>query len=250
MKIKTTHRNTTYSIDLSQGIDLSLAIQTGQSASAWYVDPVEIDPVRNGPWIGSVQEGGAVNFRNIRFNPHGHGTHTECLGHITSVVHSINQNFRDFHSMARLVSLKPQVFGEDEIITEKQLFALDIEWEESLIIRTLPNSSSKRTRNWSSTNPPYLEVDAVIFLRNKGVKHLLLDVPSVDREQDGGKLLGHHAFWNVPDEPRMDATITEFVFIPDEVNDGLYFLNLQVAAIENDASPSRPVIFPLTHEMD
>jgi hypothetical protein len=41
----------------------------------------------------------------------------------------------------------------------------------------------------------------------------------------------------------MDATITEFIFVPNTVLDGTYFLNLQIAPFENDATPSKPILY-------
>lgn len=48
--------------------------------------------------------------------------------------------------------------------------------------------------------------------QNKISKHLLLDLPSVDREQDGGKLLAHNAFWNTSKNVRYGCTISEMIF--------------------------------------
>jgi kynurenine formamidase len=98
---------------------------------------------------------------------------------------------------------------------------------------------------YSHTNPTYLMEEAAVFLREKGIKHLLIDLPSVDKEKDDGKLLSHHAFWNTAGTLRLDATITEFIYVPNTIKDGLYFLNLMVAAIENDASPSKPVLYEI-----
>ncbi len=70
-------------------------------------------------------------------------------------------------------------------------------------------------------------------------------MPSVDREEDGGALEAHKAFWGVPEYPRPDATITELIYVPNTVVDGKYLLNLQMAAFENDACPSRPLLFPV-----
>ncbi len=84
-----------------------------------------------------------------------------------------------------------------------------------------------------------------ILREERGIKHLLIDQPSVDKEEDGGALAAHKAFWNIPKNPELHATITELIFVPDEVEDGLYLLNLQVAPMENDAAPSRPVLFQL-----
>ena len=78
------------------------------------------------------------------------------------------------------------------------------------------------------------------------MRHLLLDLPSVDPEHDGGALAAHKAFWGLPDRPRHGATITELIAVPDTAEDGLYLLNLQTAALENDASPSRPILIKLT----
>ena len=69
----------------------------------------------------------------------------------------------------------------------------------SLVIRTLPNTTDKQARNYSGTNPPYLHHEAVEYMVECGIDHLLLDLPSVDREVDEGKLLAHRAFWQYPD---------------------------------------------------
>jgi kynurenine formamidase len=114
---------------------------------------------------------------------------------------------------------------------------------EALIIRTLPNQLDKKHKNYSSSNPPYIELEAIEILNQAGVEHLLIDLPSVDREQDGGALAFHHAFWQVPENPQFHKTITEFIYVSDEIADGNYILNLQTAPFENDATPSRPVLF-------
>jgi hypothetical protein len=122
---------------------------------------------------------------------------------------------------------------------------------EAIVIRTLPNPESKKHLNYSNTNPPYLEEAAALFIREKGIQHLLIDLPSVDREHDEGKLLAHKAFWNVKDvnlvndDARFNCTITEMIYVNDLVKDGSYILNLQFASFENDASPSKPVLYSL-----
>jgi len=98
---------------------------------------------------------------------------------------------------------------------------------------------------YSNTNPPYLLEEAAIYLREKGIKHLLIDLPSVDKEKDGGKLLSHNAFWNTSGKLRMDATITEFIYVTNAVEDGEYLLNLMIAPFENDATPSKPILYKI-----
>jgi hypothetical protein len=47
--------------------------------------------------------------------------------------------------------------------------------------------SSFVLKKYSHTNPPYLEEAAALSLRKLN-KHLLIDLPSVDKEKDEGKL--------------------------------------------------------------
>lgn len=244
-------------IDLSKPIDISLPISnTDANPIAWYQNIPEIAPVIMGDWIGKVSEGkSSTNFNNIFFNPHAHGTHTECLGHITREFYSINQCLKQFFFMAELISIAPMSVGEDNIITKAQIEkALGENVPEAIIIRTIPNSEDKKSKNYSNTNPPYLEEAAAVFIREKGIQHLLIDLPSVDKEHDEGKLVAHKAFWNVKDvnqvneDARFNCTITELIYVNDTVSDGSYLLNLQFASFENDASPSKPILYSLDSE--
>lgn len=248
------HKDQNFEVDLSKPIDISLPLtNTDENPIAWYIEKPVIEPVRFGHWVGKVSEGSSsTNFNNIFFNPHGHGTHTECLGHITTEFYSINQHLKTFFFTAEVVSVEPEIRGEDLVITRSQIEkALDGKLPEAIVIRTLPNLQEKRSKKYSDTNPPYLEEKAAVFVREKGIKHLLIDLPSVDKEKDQGKLLAHKAFWNVKntqelnDDARLDATITELIFVRDEVEDGSYLLNLQIASFENDASPSKPILYKI-----
>ena len=241
------HNTKNYSIDLTKPLDISISIRgEASNVNAWYIDHPKITPHREGDFIGTVSEGSAVNFNDIWFNPHSHGTHTECVGHITEEFHSVNKNLKRFFFMAEVVTIAPEKYHGDFVISRKQLqYALGNKKREAVVIRTLPNLRDKTTKQYSFTNPPYLLEEAALFLKNRDVEHLLIDLPSMDKEKDAGALLAHRAFWNFEGPIRKEATITEFIFVPNSVEDGTYFLNLQMAAFENDASPSRPVLYKI-----
>lgn len=242
-----------FQIDLSKPIDISIPLSnTDKNPIAWYIEKPEIEPVKFGDWVGKVSEGSSTNFNNIFFNPHGHGTHTECLGHITREFYSINQCLKQFFFTAELISIEPENVNDDLVITKHQIEkALKGKNPEAIVIRTLPNLQTKKSTNYSKTNPPYLAEEAATYIREIGIQHLLIDLPSVDREEDEGKLLAHKAFWNVKDvnnlnaDARLNCTITEMIFVEDEIQDGSYFLNLQIASFENDASPSKPILYKI-----
>lgn len=246
--------NNKFQIDLSKPIDISIPLSnTDANPIAWYLDKPVIEPVKFDNWVGKVSEGSSsTNFNNISFNPHSHGTHTECLGHITRDFYSINQCLKQFFFTAELISITPETINNDLVITKNQIAtALSGKTPEAIIIRTLPNLETKKSKKYSHTNPAYLEEAAATFIRESGIQHLLIDLPSVDREEDEGKLLAHKAFWNVKnvnnlnDDARLNCTITEMIYVEDEVQDGSYILNLQIASFENDASPSKPILYKI-----
>ncbi len=246
MTITTAHG--AFEVDLGCPIDLSLPLLSGlETVNCFWAPEVEYSPVVAGNFIGDTRQGGAVNFFNVRFNPHGNGTHTECVGHISLERYVLHQSLRDAHFLARLVSIYPmkQENGDRVIVREQLEDLLQPGEAKAFILRTLPNDALKKRTNYSGSNPPYLHHEAIQYLVSCGIEHLLTDLPSVDREEDGGALQGHKAFWQYPEAPRVGATITELIYVPQEVRDGNYLLNLQTAAFDLDASPSRPIIYPL-----
>lgn len=246
MKIKLSINNQEHSIDLSKSIDISIELSASiENVNAWYLDTPKINPVVSGSWVGNVAQGGTVNFNNITFNPHAHGTHTECIGHITKEFYNVNDSLKTFFFLAELISITPEIKdNKDAVITKDQVKeALQNKRPEALVIRTLPNDESKKSKQYSNSNPPYLTKECAEFIKEIGVKHLLIDLPSVDKEKDGGKLEAHKAFWNFGEEQRLDATITEFIYVDNQIIDGTYLLNLQIAPFKNDATPSKPVMY-------
>jgi len=240
--------NSTQYIETNHFIDLSIPIgNPSNKVQAWGASLAEFTTIKTPYFIGSVQEGGSVNFRTIQFNPHGNTTHTECLGHITPQIHSINKTLNTFFFDAYLISIQPQQqSNNDWVITAEQIEQKTQNIKaKALIIRTLPNGEEKLNKNYTDSNPPYLDVACSRILDHIGVEHLLVDLPSVDKEYDGGSLAMHRAFWNVPKNPQYHKTITELVFIPNTCPDGSYLLDLQLAPFENDASPSRPILYPI-----
>jgi hypothetical protein len=80
-----------------------------------------------------------------------------------------------------------------------------------------------------------------------------VDLPSIDRAHDEGRLTAHRIFFGLPpgstalaQATRPHATVTELAYIPDAAPDGPYLLELQVPALGGDAVPSRPLLYRLS----
>ncbi|MBX7162305.1 MAG: cyclase family protein [Saprospiraceae bacterium] len=233
-------------VDLDRGHDISIPLHPGiRQVNCFYAPLYQHEPVKMGNFIGSLESGSPVNFYNVKLNPHGNGTHTESSAHISSEGLSVNQVLTKYLFAAELLSVYPTRRENGDLVIEAATIAAL--WQNSgvkaLIVRTLPNDDSKITRQYSGTNPPYFSPEAIDLIVENGIQHLLVDLPSVDKEEDQGLLASHKSFWK-GDRSR-HCTITELIYVKNEITDGFYLLNLQLAPIELDASPSRPVIYPL-----
>ncbi len=246
MEARIKHNKLFFTVNLHQPIDISLPINKN-SVSAWNAPKMHIQPAKDGDWVGDILQGASVNFNNIFFNPHAHCTHTECVGHISPNKEVLNDKLKQYFFMSKLISVCPKEKNQDLVITKNMIKKLvDVhDSVDALIIRTLPNSKIKMSANYSNTNPPYLLKEVLDYLVEINIQHLLVDLPSIDKEQDDGALAGHKSFWQFNEETRHNCTITELIYVDNNVKDDKYLLNLQFVPFSNDASPSRPVLFKL-----
>jgi kynurenine formamidase len=236
-------------IDPNKPLDISIPIKHGEkNPICYHSDDPRIQPVEKPGFIGSVARGGSCNHNVITLTPHGNGTHTECYGHISSDSSvTLNKCLKRFHFNAQLISVGSVTSAQSDLVIPWNAIKplLNDPIPEALIIRTLPNSRGKLKAQYSGTNPPYLGTGVTKNIEAMNIRHLLVDLPSVDKEEDDGNLVSHHEFWNYPESPRADCTITELIFVPDSIKDGRYLLNLQIISLESDASPSKPILYSL-----
>ena len=111
-----------FTIDLEKPLDISIPLRgSSKNPVAWYVERPSIAPVQLEDWVGSVKKGASVNFNTISFNPHAHGTHTECFGHISETFHSVHKVLKRHFFTTELISVAPETRGEDQVISETQI---------------------------------------------------------------------------------------------------------------------------------
>lgn len=234
-------------VNLNEPIDISIPLDPTAGPLAFHIPAPRFEPIRVGNFIGSVALGSSANCENLILNAHGNGTHTECLGHISKERITINQCLKKFHFLGLLITVSPKkIINGDYLIDEEMLDLTEIpQGTEALIIRTLPNSNDKLTALYSGNNPCYFDPKLTAAIRLKGIKHLIIDLPSVDREEDGGTLAAHHAYWDYPSNPRHDYTITEMAYVKEEIIDDSYLVNIQIASFESDASPSKIILYKI-----
>jgi len=245
MHITLDNGNVSAKINLAEGLDISLHINKSRNVNCYYLDDPNFTYFESPQFVGSLAKGGSVNCEKISFYPHASGTHTECALHVLPVNFDMRSVKIPVLQLCKLMTVQPQQINGDSIINESVLSQLNNhEQFEALIVRTLPNASDKLTKNYSDSNPPYFEPSVMKHLQNLGFKHIITGLPSIDRESDEGRLAAHKNWFTVGDDVPNDRTITELIYIPDHIQDGIYALAIQTPGIETDAVPSRIVLYP------
>ena len=259
--------------DLSSPVDLAIPLRFPGPQPRFFADqPAYAEPLRAGSYIGAVASGASCNCGVYTLAPHCHGTHTECVGHLTEDATPVADLTPVAPALALLVTVHPEPLGAaprelpdrheatDPVVSRVLIATAAARWARdpwtALVVRTQPNDPAKRERIYEGGCPaPYFTPGAMRWVVERDVESLVVDLPSLDRADDGGVLAAHRVFWGLPpgardarEATRGRALVTELAYVPESAHDGLYLLDLHVPAFGADAAPSRPVLYPVTEE--
>jgi len=271
MKIETIIDDTAYSTDLNTGQSIAITLVPNEQQPNHFSAPdCTSKTLIDGDFIGDTKQGGSCNVNQLTLVPHCNGTHTESISHIVNESVAVFEAIDESFFSSTLISLTPvDALSTDEkyiagfeagqrVITKEllkqKLEVLNPEHLQGLVIRTYPNQVSKKHTKYDQDNyPAYFTEDAMNYIVSKNVQHLLVDLPSVDKMYDQGRLTNHRIFWNVKtdknkinDKSWINKTITEMIYVEDNIQDGFYLCNLQTPKIATDAVPSHPELYQLT----
>lgn len=234
-------------IDLENKIPCFYSLMNGNNnPRCFYLPYPNYEPFRIGSFVGSIDEGGAANCMVVTIAPHGAGTHTECIGHIAEGDYSISNTLTNSFFLGYFSTVGICSFGEDNVVSHSEIQEILSKTTSSTKALALDIFGNFATDN-SGSNPTYFLPETMELIVNSGIEHLIVNIPSVDREEDGGVLASHHTFWNYKHNgvPRLNATITELAKFPEDLDEGIYVVEIQIAPIHSDASPSRIFLYPI-----
>lgn len=255
--------------DADGAVDISIPLVfDGEQPNCFGAPHASAEVLQVGDWRGDTRRGGSCNVSTYRITPHCNGTHTECIGHVVHDEIFVAETLRGGLIPATLITVEPMTHARtrettlpnpeptDRMITAYGIKHALEQWPEQamrrgLVIRTLPNPESKAVHEYHADDPPpYLSMEAASLLVEMNVEHVLVDVPSLDRMADGGRLSAHRIFFGLPpgardakSADRAHCTVTELIYVPDVVPDGYYLLSLQMPPFMTDAAPSRPLLY-------
>jgi kynurenine formamidase len=252
------------SADLSRPESIAIPLDfDGPQAACFDAPPASARPLHAG--LG-------CNCEMLTLTPHCNGTHTECVGHLTEDKVAVSERVPGGLVFALLVTLEPAAAAatpedSDPLPAPGDLLvtaaALDAAFRShgaaaprAMILRTTQESRRGPHHHYLGPAPaPYLSRQAAAWLVDHGIDHVVLDLPSADRAEDGGLLTAHRIFFGLPagsrrarDASRPQASITELAWIAPALPDGPYLLDLQMPAFLSDAAPSRPLLYAVDFE--
>jgi kynurenine formamidase len=216
-----------------------------------------------GGFNGEVARGASCNCRSVTLVPHCNGTHTESAAHLTLEALPLGDIVPFAPLPALLLSVSPANANQttetadpppqpgDRLITAA---SIDAAWRAAQSSLAPPRLLVLRTAGAEDgEDPAYLTLEAMRLIVARSIEHLVVDLPSVDRSDDQGRLGAHRVFFGLPpgstqlaEARRAHATITEFALIPATCAEGPCAVQLQLAPWTGDAVPSRPIHFALT----
>jgi len=246
-----------YACDMEAGVSLARPISFSDAQpNSWSVPAASKNSVLTDDFTGSTQAGGPCNVDQLSLVPHCHGTHTETIGHIVNAGFFVSEILLPLAMPAVVISVSPLAASSVDETYQPSLNATDQVVSSGLLAAELKRHDGfapKALVIRTGADDAFFTNEAMAAIVELGVEHLLVDLPSVDRLNDDGLLSNHRIFWDVApgsqaarSASRIGSTITELIRVPDQVNDGPCLLSIQVPAIESDAAPSRPVIYPVT----
>ncbi len=270
LELHVTLHDRSWRADVSNAHDLSIPLAFDAPQPNFFGAPIAAaSALSAGSFVGEVRKGGSCNCATYTLTPHCNGTHTECVGHLTSDLVAIRDVAVPAFMIARVVTVAPRSThatretsdpaprSGDQLITrasiEHALNDAPLDGARALIVRSLPNDVAKQHRQYGPEYPAaYFTRECMEYLVALGIEHLIVDLPSIDRADDEGRLSAHRTFFGLPSgvtdagqARRPFATVTELAYIANDIADGWYVLNLQLAPFVADAAPSRPLLLPL-----
>jgi kynurenine formamidase len=245
-------------VDLSRPVSLARELDFQGAQPQHFGAPAAMSqPYRAPGFSGSVASGASCNCEAISLIPHCNGTHTECAGHLTREPLDAARVVPPGLLPALLISIVPIAATEISETSDPTPRPGDFLITRAAIERAWPAQTpfapqALIIRSSQTPAPPYLSRDAAQTIVQQGIEHLIVDLPSLDREHDEGRLTAHRIFFGLPpgvsslqQVSRPGATVTELAQVPRHLADGPCLLELQIPAWRGDAVPSRPLLYAL-----
>ncbi len=225
-----------------------------------------------------VGRGAAINCADLHLNAHGGGCHIEGVGHISREPWPLSTATLPALWPATLLDVTPARLGasgehaagkgapEDWVLTRvaferaldaaaetvRDLAAEPAAFADALVLRSDVDGAIGPDFDFHGGGAPYPTAEAMALLAALPTRLLVLDLPSLDREDDGGTAPNHAIWWGFPDgdravarATRRDRLLVELARVPLALAAGPWLLQLGVPPVVSDAAPAGVWLLPV-----
>lgn len=227
-------------IDLSDSIDISLPISPDLPISAFGMQAAQ-ERVLLEP---KTDEPKGCRCSQLTIIPHVHTTHFETAQHYGDQKVSSLMIARSIPPLLTCLTIHvewtpagPIKFSTPNVRNGNVAAVL-------LCSGWIKHQIQQKAYDWTGFNPPYVSVEMMEQIQRAfpRIRLLLLDLPSVDPEDDGGRLLAHRAFLKQENRGLIEMCLVDRQLIQDNT---IYALFPNIAAIDTDGIPCRPILYRL-----
>lgn len=217
-------------------------------SQAFYLPNFQVAPVQLDGFIGDTDRGGSCNVNQISFTPH-NLTHIETAAHIIKSGPTVKDiPIQTMHGICQVIDLSDAEFPDNYIHPDHIKSQLLDHSIQILAIKT-PASIIPADHDFSGTDPLSLHPTTGKYLseHHPDIKLLIVDLPSVDQEDDGGKLLAHRYFLEIEgNSTSKRKAIIELAYFSEIKSSGRYYAIITPARVDLDAMITDVVLFDLT----
>lgn len=249
-----------FSFQLGKPVSVSRPILIDKHTHAFNLPDVLSRPFKyENIFIGDVLQGGSCNVDILSFCPH-NLTHVETSDHILnqkSAYASINKvPVNHLQGLVYVIDLTKKLNPDTKLIQLKHIEDELAKISYPITAIALKTFASELSPEYDFTGKNFLalskEVSEYIShcsFASQKITTLLLDLPSTDQENDGGKLLAHRAFFEIPDKgfeflDTKKKVIAELTYL-NEIKQNYYYFIMTPAKIQTNAIITDILFYPL-----
>ena len=242
-------------------VSASRIVSKHRTSNCFHMPPLEITTVEiAGKFIGDVHKGGSCNVDEIKYIPHSI-THIETSAHILSnknhscTIDKVNPKY--FSGLTYLMDFSKTKMTENLIgwnMIQKKLLKLKLPITH-LAIKT---SASLLSQHYDFSDKDFIAIDPKaakelheFSFKNKNLNCLILDLPSIDTENDNGKLLAHRNFYGIPEkiteyDDKEGRIIIELAYF-NKLKEGYYYTIMTPPKMVTNAVTTDISLYPIVN---
>jgi len=214
-------------------------------------------------FTGDVRKGGSCNLDVLNYIPH-NLTHVETAAHIVS--YDCNPPWiadipaENFSGIVYVIDLTDIRIEQGRLISRNEIERKLRNNRLPVTMLAIKTKASEFPQDYDFSDKGFIALDAeaakgihdysiVINSKKFIIDCLILDLPSIDPERDGGKLSAHRSYFGLPETGHYSQNVEKRILIElayfSEIEEGYYYAVLTPSRFQTNAAATEILFWPL-----